>query len=73
MKPQEKAIYTLQFALSGAHDDLSRSKQRFQPAQVDMNAEYGNSGRTRQELLDADQRKYDETKAALAWVESQTS
>lgn len=70
MTSKEKAVHILECALAGADDNLCRSRRMFDPAQVDMSAEYGNSGRTRQEFLDAAEKKYQDVFGAVAWAQS---
>ncbi len=64
---------TLLRALQGYRgDDLARAKAAFRrmtPAQ--MLEEHGESGKTRQQVLDDYQLHDDEAKAAIAWVEAQ--
>lgn len=70
MTPKERTIHALKCELAGADDNLCRAKRAFDPARENMNAMYGQSGKTKQQILDQYENEYNEVKAALEWVES---
>lgn len=62
------AIKLLKCAIAGAESDLYLAKRALDPARVDINAECGNSGKSRKQILDEYQRRYDDLNKTLEWV-----
>lgn len=63
-----KVLKLVDGAIDNACDDLYRAKKAFDPARVNLDGQYGESGRTRRELLAEYQAAYDDAVAMREWL-----
>jgi|WetSurMetagenome_2_1015567.scaffolds.fasta_scaffold290042_3 hypothetical protein len=69
MKPKEKAIAILINFKNNVEDNLYRAKASFNGlTKQQMQTQFFNSGKTKQQILDDYQREYDEVVAAIEFV-----
>lgn len=71
MSPKEKAVSLLKMAVNSAEDNLYRAKQEFRnltPQQ--MQERYYNSEFTKQQILDACEKEYNEVLVAIQFVKN---
>jgi hypothetical protein len=68
MTPKQRTLYILEHSRG---DDLQRAQRAFAGmGYKEMQEQYGQSGRTRQQLVDGYQQAEDELDAAIEWVMS---
>ncbi len=71
MKNKELAIKIIKRELGSCEDNFNRAKMQFGSASSNMmKSQYGQSGRTCQEIFDGYRNGYNEVKNCLTWIES---
>ena len=67
---KQKIMSILKASKIAANDRLYRAELMFDPAQRDLNKEYGESGKTCQQILDEYRASKKEIENCIAWLES---
>lgn len=71
MSPSEAKRRAIQIVEASYGDDLERAKYAFGPySHEEMAQQHGQSGQTRQKILDDYQKDRDERRAVTEWLES---